>query len=274
MPPAKGPETPAGPTGDTDGEDEGDSPEDEAIPPETYEIIKEVLEEEIPAEQREEVIRAVEQKRKHLGQRLATGGLILILALSMMKPPITTIDNPDAASVATTTQVEQSYTTTESTYIEPEVVTEEVTIESDAEQYRQLAIEQLMRDTELGGTIDVAEGTEFWESPDYEYGGADNHGTIDNEGLRPEGSYKVDRLVVLDPATGEYLGNFYVGNGDSGSLQELVQQVQQNHTGPVEIHIHLNDPVTGWSGDIVSSWKVDETQTFETETFVPGHYER
>ena len=258
---------------DTTGEDDGSSPEDEDIPPETYEIIKEVLEEEIPAEQREEVARAVEQKRKHLGQRLATGGLILILALSMMKPPITTIDNPDAASVATTTQVEQSYTTTESTYIEPEVVTEEVTIESDAEQYRQLAIEQLMQNTELGGTIGVAEGTEFWESPDYEYGGADKRGTIDNEGLRPEGSYKVDRLVVLDPATGEYLGNFYVGNGDSGSLQELVQQVQQNHTGPVEIHIHLNDPVTGWSGDIVSSWKVDETQTFETETIVPGHYE-
>ena len=47
---------------DTTGEDDGSSPEDENIPPETYEIIKEVLEEEIPAEQREEVARAVEQK--------------------------------------------------------------------------------------------------------------------------------------------------------------------------------------------------------------------
>ena len=123
--------------------------------------------------------------------------------------------------------------------------------------------------------MSVGEGTDYWESPDHEFGGADNHGVIDNESIRPAGEYVVERLVILDAKTGEYLGNFYSGNGDSGTLAEFVEKVQsENPDREITVHVCFDDPAAGWSGNIINgNFPVVGIDGITQKKVTPGHIE-
>ncbi|MEE0888155.1 MAG: hypothetical protein U0L97_02990, partial [Candidatus Saccharimonadaceae bacterium] len=210
--------------------------------------IKDIKEEELPPEEREEIRKISGAKLGNLKKALATGALITLVALAFMKPPVEITDK-NHASVETTSQ--EVVTITNEV---PERIEEvEVTPDDDPELYRQLSIQKLLENTTLGGKMPVGESTDYWESPDHEFGGADNHGIIDNEGIRPAGEYTVERLVILDAKTGEYLGNFYSGNGDSGTLADFVEKVQsENPDREITVHVCFDDPAAGWSGNIIN----------------------
>ena len=187
-----------------------------------------------------------------------------------MKPPVEITDK-NHASVETTSQ--EIVTTINEV---PERIEEiEITPDDDPELYQKLSIQKLLENTTLGGKMSVGEGTDYWESPDHEFGGADNHGVIDNESIRPAGEYVVERLVILDAKTGEYLGNFYSGNGDSGTLAEFVEKVQsENPDREITVHVCFDDPAAGWSGNIINgNFPVVGIDGITQKKVTPGHIE-
>ena len=235
-----------------------------------YEIIKDIKEEELPPEEREEIRKISGAKLGNLKKALAAGALITLVALAFMKPPVEITDK-NHASVETTSQ--EVVTTINEV---PERIEEvEITPEDDPELYQKLSIQKLLESTTLGGKISIGEGTDYWESPDHEFGGADNHGVIDNESIRPAGEYIVERLVILDAKTGEYLGNFYSGNGDSGTLAEFVKKVQsENPDREITVHVCFDDPAAGWSGNIINgSVPIVGIDSITQKKVVPGHRE-
>lgn len=244
--------------------------ETEPEPPEMYEIIKDIKEEELPPEEREKLEEVSTKKRGGLRRALAAGALIAVVALAFLKPPVEITDK-NHVSVETSSQ--EVVTTIDTV---PETIEEvEVTPDEDPDLYQELATKKLLEDTELGGKMSVGEGTDFWESPDHEFGGADNHGVVDNESIRPAGEYAVERLVILDAKTGEYLGNFYSGNGDSGTLAELTEKVRAEYPDrEISMHICFDDPATGWSGNIIGGdFPVTGVGNVTQEVVVPEHSE-
>lgn len=245
----------------------------EPEPSEKYEIIKDIYEEDLTEPERKNIEEQVKSKRVNLRKLLATG--LAVLAILLMKPPFETVENAGHARVETSSYSTEQRVETQTRHV-PETITQEiVSSEDDPELYHKLAIQKLLQQTDLGGKMKLAEGTDFWESPDHEFGGADNTGVIENESIRPEGEYTVGRLVVLDSKTGEYLGNFYSGDGDSGSLEDLVDKVRQQNPGKeIEVHVCFDDPNTGWSGNIISGdFPVTGIGYVTRDVVVPEHDE-
>lgn len=251
-----------------------EEPESEPIEEEKYEIIKDVYEEELPPNEREEVEKAVQAKRDALKSGLRRGALLALTSLFFIKPPIDTeIINKKAIVDTETTRVENSIEK-KTTHIDDQIEKYTVTKESDPDKYRELLLEHFMSETHLGDEVELGKGTAYWESPDHDFGGADKHGEISEKGIRREGKYKADRVVVLSK-NGKYLGNYYVGRGDSGSFKELVDQATKDYDGKFTVHLHFNDPTTGWSEDIIlgSNFNPGGPESFEEERVIPGHDE-
>ncbi len=269
-PPQKPEDTPTAPSESTTTPPQPEKPEAEPEQPAAYEIIKDVKEEELPPEEQEKIKKISGIKRDTLKKALAAGALITLVALAFMKPPVEITDK-NHASVETTSQ--EIVTTINEV---PERIEEiEITPDDDPELYQKLSIQKLLENTTLGGKMSVGEGTDYWESPDHEFGGADNHGVIDNESIRPAGEYVVERLVILDAKTGEYLGNFYSGNGDSGTLAEFVEKVQsENPDREITVHVCFDDPAAGWSGNIINgNFPVVGIDGITQKKVTPGHIE-
>ena len=108
------------------------------------------------------------------------------------------------------------------------------------------ALKRELEGLKLGDSILLNDGLTFFESSDYDMGGANKMGYIGNK-YRNAGFYTIDRVnIIVDGKS--HIFDIYERQNSGVSLQECIEQTtfMTPNGSDVKIRCHIGGPVCGW----------------------------
>lgn len=201
-------------------------PDVKKVPQETpsletsYETSRDFIPRETPTRHR--VVKRVRKKWKLWP--VITSAVMLALSAMGMKPSEEVIN-----------QITEKVSKMEFTV---DAMTQEDVLETEAE-----ALQRAASDFEIGGLQDVKSGVSYYESSDYDMGGANLSGTF-GEGLRDVGKYEITKISVFD-------GTNRIRDVEEKGirLDQLLEEISKQVGVPANeltVRVHLGGPVSGW----------------------------
>ena len=145
-------------------------------------------------------------------------------------------------------------------------ISEETILENENE-----ILQRVTSDIKTGDTTEIAKGTNYYASSDYQYGGNSSYGTFGST-VRPEGVYTIDYISIIN--NGKIDEVVYEQGKNLGNVIEEYCQKNNTDISNLDIKLHIGGPVSGWVNlnDVLNKNDL-APQVKSTKTVLDNRYE-
>ena len=132
-------------------------------------------------------------------------------------------------------------------------------------------LQRVTSDIKTGDTTEIAKGTNYYASSDYQYGGNSSYGTFGST-VRPEGVYTIDYISIIN--NGKIDEVVYEQGKNLGNVIEEYCQKNNTDISNLDIKLHIGGPVSGWVNlnDVLNKNDL-APQVKSTKTVLDNRYE-